>query len=44
MPATTPEGLAAIVRRRFGAAQSDAIAKLYNGADSETATIAEDRC
>ena len=42
LPATTPEGLAALVRRRFGA-QGDAIAKLYNGADSETATIAQDR-
>ena len=34
-----PRGLA---RRRFGA-EGDAIAKLYNGADNESATVAQDR-
>jgi para-nitrobenzyl esterase len=39
---TTPEGLAALARRRFGA-QADQIAKLYSGADDERATAAQDR-
>jgi para-nitrobenzyl esterase len=42
LPATTPEGLAALARRRFGA-QGDQVAKLYNGADDEHATAAQDR-
>ena len=40
--ATTPEGLAALARRRFGA-EGDAVAKLYSGADDERATAAQDR-
>ena len=42
LPGTTPEGLGGFVRRRFGA-QGDAIAQLYSGVDSETATVAQDR-
>jgi para-nitrobenzyl esterase len=42
LPATTPEGLAALARRRFGA-QGDQVAGLYNGADDEHATAAQDR-
>ena len=42
LPATTPDGLAALERRRFGA-EGDDIAKLYRGVDSESATAAQDR-
>ena len=42
LPATTPDGLAALERRRFGA-EADAIAGLYSGADNESATAAQDR-
>jgi para-nitrobenzyl esterase len=42
LPATTPEGLAALAHRRFGA-QADQIAALYNGADDDRATSAQDR-
>jgi para-nitrobenzyl esterase len=42
LPATTPEGLAALAHRRFGA-QGDQIATLYNGADDDRATAAQDR-
>jgi para-nitrobenzyl esterase len=42
LPSTTPEGLAAMERRRFGA-DGDAVAKLYNGTDTESADIAQDR-
>jgi para-nitrobenzyl esterase len=42
LPAATPEDLAASQRRRFGAA-GDAIAKLYSGADNESAFVAQDR-
>jgi para-nitrobenzyl esterase len=40
--ATTPDGLAALAHRRFGA-QGDAIASLYSGADDDRATAAQDR-
>jgi para-nitrobenzyl esterase len=39
---TTPDGLAALAHRRFGA-QGDAIATLYSGADDDHATAAQDR-
>ena len=39
---TTPEGLAALARRRFGA-QGDAIAEIYRGSDAPSATAAQDR-
>jgi para-nitrobenzyl esterase len=42
LPATTSEGLAATAHRRF-AAQGDQIAGLYNGADADRATAAQDR-
>jgi para-nitrobenzyl esterase len=42
LPATTPDGLAALERRRFGA-EGEAIAKLYSGVDNESATAAQDR-
>lgn len=42
LPATTPEGLTAYERRRFGA-EGDAIAKLYNGTDDKSAFVAQDR-
>jgi para-nitrobenzyl esterase len=42
LPATTPEGLAALAKRRF-AAQGDAVASLYSGTDGPTATAAQDR-
>jgi para-nitrobenzyl esterase len=42
LPATTPDGLATLERRRFGA-EGDAIAKLYVGVDKEGATAAQDR-
>jgi para-nitrobenzyl esterase len=42
LPATTPEGLAALAHRRFGA-QGDGVAGLYNGADADHATVAQDR-
>ena len=42
LPATTPDGLAALAHRRF-AAQGGGIAGLYNGADADRATAAQDR-
>jgi para-nitrobenzyl esterase len=42
LPATTPEALAALAHRRFGA-QGDGVAGLYNGADADRATVAQDR-
>jgi para-nitrobenzyl esterase len=42
LPATTPEGLAALARRRFGLS-GDALASLYTGADDDQATSAQDR-
>ena len=42
LQATTPEGLAALARRRFGA-QGDAIAAIYHGTDGPSATSAQDR-
>ena len=42
LPPTTPDGLAALARRRFGA-QGDAIATIYHGADAPSATAAQDR-
>jgi hypothetical protein len=42
LPATTPEGLAATERRRFGA-EADAITGLYSGVDKGSATAAQDR-
>jgi para-nitrobenzyl esterase len=42
LPATTPDGLAALAHRRFGA-QGDGVAGLYNGADADRATVAQDR-
>lgn len=42
LPATTPDGLAALAHRRF-AAQGDEVAKLYSGADDDRATSAQDR-
>lgn len=42
LPATTPEGLSALEQRRFGA-EADGIARLYSGADKESATAAQDR-
>ncbi len=42
LPATTPDGLAALARRRFGA-QGDAVAELYAGTDAATAAAAQDR-
>jgi para-nitrobenzyl esterase len=42
LPPTTPEGLAALARRRFGA-QGDAIADIYRGTDAPSATSAQDR-
>lgn len=42
LPATTPDGLAALARRRFGA-QGDAVAGLYAGTEAATATAAQDR-
>jgi para-nitrobenzyl esterase len=42
LPATTPDGLAALAHRRF-VAQGDEVAKLYNGADADRATAAQDR-
>ena len=42
MPATSPDGLAALVRRRFGY-QADGIAGLYTGVDKEGTTAAQDR-
>jgi para-nitrobenzyl esterase len=39
---TTPEGLAALAKRRFGA-QGDAIANIYRGTDAPSATAAQDR-
>ncbi len=42
LPATTPDGLAALARRRFGA-QGDTVAGLYAGTDAATATAAQDR-
>jgi para-nitrobenzyl esterase len=42
LPPTTPEGLAALARRRFGA-QGDAIAEIYRGTDAPSATSAQDR-
>jgi carboxylesterase type B len=42
LPAITPEALGALERRLFGA-EGDAVAKLYNGADAESANFAEDR-
>jgi para-nitrobenzyl esterase len=42
LPPTTPEGLAALARRRFGA-QGDAVVDLYKGSDPATATAAQDR-
>jgi para-nitrobenzyl esterase len=42
LPATTPEGLAALAKRRFGA-QGEAVAELYSGADESGATAAQDR-
>ena len=42
LPPTTPEGLAAYARRRFGA-EGDAIASLYTGTDAESAFVAQDR-
>jgi para-nitrobenzyl esterase len=41
LPTATPEGLAAMEQRRFGA-EADAIAKLYRGVDQESATAAQD--
>jgi para-nitrobenzyl esterase len=42
LSATTPEDLAALTRRRFGAV-GDSIAKLYSGSDNDGATAAQDR-
>jgi para-nitrobenzyl esterase len=42
LPPTTPEGLAALAHRRFGA-QGDEIARLYSGADDDRAIAAQDR-
>ncbi len=42
LPPTTPEGLGAYARRRFGA-EGDAIASLYTGTDAESAFVAQDR-
>jgi para-nitrobenzyl esterase len=42
LPPTTPEGLAALAKRRFGA-QGDAIADIYRGTDAPSATSAQDR-
>jgi para-nitrobenzyl esterase len=42
LPQTTPDGLIAMVRRRFGG-EGEAIAKLYSGIDEESATIAQNR-
>jgi para-nitrobenzyl esterase len=42
LPTATPEGLAAMEQRRFGAG-AGAIAKLYRGVDQESATAAQDR-
>jgi para-nitrobenzyl esterase len=42
LPATTPESLAALAKRRFGS-QGDAVAALYNGTDAPSATAAQDR-
>lgn len=42
LPATTPEGLAALIKRRFGA-QADAVAQIYAGYDPATAFSAQDR-
>jgi para-nitrobenzyl esterase len=42
LPATSPDGLAALVRRRFGA-QADGIAGLYTGVDKEGTNAAQDR-
>jgi para-nitrobenzyl esterase len=39
---TTPEGLAALAKRRFGA-QADMVADLYKGSDGSSATAAQDR-
>jgi para-nitrobenzyl esterase len=39
---TTPEGLAALARRRFGA-EGDAVAEIYRGTDAASATSAQDR-
>jgi para-nitrobenzyl esterase len=42
LQSTTPEGLAALAKRRFGA-QGDAIAEIYRGSDAPSATSAQDR-
>jgi para-nitrobenzyl esterase len=42
LPATTPEGLAAMQRRLFGG-EGEAIAKLYHGIGEESAAIAQNR-
>jgi para-nitrobenzyl esterase len=42
LPATSPEAMAALVHRRFGA-QGEPIAKLYNSSDEGSATAAQDR-
>ncbi|WP_158818905.1 carboxylesterase/lipase family protein [Methylocapsa sp. S129] len=42
LKATTPDGLTALARRRFGA-EGDPVAALYTGADDEHATAAQDR-
>jgi para-nitrobenzyl esterase len=42
LPATTPDGLAALARRRFGA-EGEAIAAIYHGMDGPSATSAQDR-
>jgi para-nitrobenzyl esterase len=42
LPPTTPEGLASLVRRRFGA-QGKAFAGIYHGEDDASATAAQDR-
>jgi para-nitrobenzyl esterase len=39
---TTPDGLVALIHRRF-VAQADAIAKLYHSSDADSATAAQDR-
>jgi para-nitrobenzyl esterase len=42
LPATTPDGLAALARRRFGT-EGEAIAAIYHGTDGPSATSAQDR-
>jgi para-nitrobenzyl esterase len=42
LPSTSPEALAALVHRRFGA-QGQPIAKLYDSSDERSATAAQDR-